>query len=120
VQAGNVLVQGARPRLVDAEIAHVGDPAFDLGQALAHVHVHRVHARDVAALAACEDALLAGYRRAAGDANMRLTDARGYAGVEILRRAIGAARLSLLGTTARAERALELGAALLSGGRASV
>ncbi|MGH9888861.1 MAG: phosphotransferase, partial [bacterium] len=39
VQAGNVLVQGVRPRLVDAEIAHVGDPAFDLGQALAHVHV---------------------------------------------------------------------------------
>lgn len=120
VQAGNVLVQGQRPRLVDAEIAHVGDPAFDLGQALAHVHVHRVHARDLAGIAACEDALLAGYRRAAGDANLRVTDVRGYAGVEILRRAIGAARLSILGTTARAERALELGAALLSGGRASV
>ena len=38
-----------------------------------------------------------------------------YAGVEILRRAIGAARLSLLGTTARAERALELGCALVLG-----
>jgi len=120
VQAGNVIVQGERPRLVDAEIAHVGDPAFDLGQALAHVHVHRVHARDVAVLAACEDALLAGYRRAAGDPGARLTDARGYAGVEILRRAIGAARLSILGTTARAERALELGVALLSGGRTSL
>jgi 5-methylthioribose kinase len=111
VQASNVLVQGARPRLIDAEIAHVGDPAFDLGQAFAHVHLHRAHAR--ALLAACEQALLRGYARGAG-ANPELeARARGYAGVEILRRSIGAARLSVLGTTARAERALELGAALV-------
>jgi 5-methylthioribose kinase len=113
VQAGNVLVQGGRPRLLDAEIAHVGDPAFDLGQALAHVHVHRAHARDTTALAACETALLAGYEKRAGADAALLARARGFAGVEILRRAIGAARLSVLGTTARAERALELGAALV-------
>ena len=113
VQPGNVLVQGVSPRLLDAEIAHVGDPAFDLGQALAHVHVHRVHARDVAALDACERALFAGYARTAfADPELEVR-ARAYAGVEILRRAIGAARLPVLGTTARAERALELGAALL-------
>jgi len=113
VQPGNVLVQDGRPRLLDAEIAHVGDPAFDLGQALAHVHLHRVHARDTAGLDACEAALVRGYQGAAG-ANEKLeTRARGYAGVEILRRSIGAARLTVLGTTARAERALELGAALL-------
>jgi 5-methylthioribose kinase len=110
VQAGNVLVQGERPRLLDAEIAHVGDPAFDLGQALAHVHVHRVRARDAAGCDACEKALVDGY---APD-RTRLARARRYAGVEVLRRAIGAARLLLLGTTARAERALELGIALLS------
>ncbi|MFI5317104.1 MAG: hypothetical protein ACHQ6T_15490 [Myxococcota bacterium] len=110
VQAGNVLVQGERPRLLDAEIAHFGDPAFDLGQAFAHVHVHRVRARDAPVCDACERALVDGY---APDRAV-LARARGYAGVEILRRAIGAARLLLLGTTARAERALELGAALLA------
>jgi 5-methylthioribose kinase len=111
VQAGNVLVQGERPRLLDAEIAHVGDPAFDLGQAFAHVHVHRVRARDAGACEACEKALVDGY----APERALLARARRYAGVEILRRAIGAARLVLLGTTARAERALELGTALLSG-----
>ncbi|HTO71003.1 MAG TPA: phosphotransferase [Myxococcota bacterium] len=109
VQAGNVLVQNDRPRLLDAEIAHVGDPAFDLGQALAHVHVHRVRARDEADCARWERALVDGY----APTRELLARARGYAGVEILRRAIGAARLALLGTTARAERALELGTALL-------
>jgi 5-methylthioribose kinase len=111
VQAGNVLVQGERPRLLDAEIAHVGDPAFDLGQAFAHVHVHRVRARDAGACETCEKALVDGY---APDRPL-LARARRYAGVEILRRAIGAARLVLLGTTARAERALDLGTALVSG-----
>jgi len=110
VQAGNVLVQGERPRLLDAEIAHVGDPAFDLGQAFAHVHVHRVRARDAGACEACEKALVDGY----APERALLARARRYAGVEILRRAVGAARLVLLGTTARAERALELGTALLS------
>jgi 5-methylthioribose kinase len=114
VQPGNVLLQGEQPRLVDAEIAHVGDPAFDLGQAFAHVHLHRAHARDVIPLAACEAALLAGYARTAGESREIAARARAYAGVEILRRAIGAARLTVLGTTARAERALELGAALLA------
>jgi len=112
VQAGNVLVQaGGRPRLLDAEIAHVGDPAFDLGQALAHLHVRRVRAQSAGAGDACERALIDGY----APERERLARARRYAGVEILRRAIGAARLSLLGTTARAERALELGCALVLG-----
>ena len=95
VQAGNVLVQGERPRLLDAEIAHVGDSAFDLGQAFAHVHVHRVRARDASACEACEKALVDGY----APERAVLARARRYAGVEILRRAIGAARLLLLGTT---------------------
>jgi len=111
VQAGNVLVQAQRPRLLDAEIAHVGDPAFDLGQAFAHVHVHRVRTRDANACEACERALVDGY----APERPVLARARRYAGVEIVRRAIGAARLILLGTTARAERALELGTALLLG-----
>ncbi len=113
VQAGNVLVSASRPRLIDAEISHVGDPAFDLGQAFAHIHLHRAHARDSTPLASCEAALLAGYARKSGADRELGARARGFAGVEILRRAIGAARLPVLGTTARAERALELGAALL-------
>jgi 5-methylthioribose kinase len=111
VQAGNVLVQGERPRLVDAEIAHVGDPAFDLGQAFAHVHVHRVRGRGTVETAALEAALFAGY---APEPELAAR-AKRFAGVELLRRSVGAARLTVLGTTARAERGLELGAALLLG-----
>ena len=112
VQAGNVLLQGDLPRLLDAEIAHVGDPAFDLGAALAHVELFVPlecaspdHARGA-------DALLGGYREAGG----RAADgdrARSYAGVEIMRRAIGAARLPVLAGDAAAAAALEHGAGLV-------
>ncbi|MEN8185267.1 MAG: phosphotransferase, partial [Myxococcota bacterium] len=36
-QAGNVLLADGGPRLLDAEIAHQGDPAFDLGTLFAHL-----------------------------------------------------------------------------------
>ena len=42
VQAGNVLLVDGRPKLLDAEIAHLGDPAFDVGTLLAHLVLHDV------------------------------------------------------------------------------
>jgi len=108
--ARHVWVQRERPRLVGGETAHVGDPAFDLGLALAHVHVQRVRARDSALCDACEKALVDGY----APERAVLERARRYAGVEILRRALGPRRLLLLGTTARAERALALGTTLVA------
>ena len=42
VQPGNVLLREGRPVLLDAEIAHVGDPAFDVGTLLAHVWLARL------------------------------------------------------------------------------
>lgn len=91
VQAGNVLLPPAGAKLLDAEIAHVGDPAFDLGTLLAHLLLPGVAAgRPQAAPAA--DAALDAYRAAGGDAAP--TDAFRYAGLELLRRTIGAARVS--------------------------
>ena len=37
VQGGNILLTAEGPKLLDAEIAHVGDPAFDIGTLMAHV-----------------------------------------------------------------------------------
>ncbi len=118
VQAGNLLVQGEGLRLLDAEIAHVGDPAFDLGTALAHLWVHipaggsAVDPRPGAA--ALRDAYLA-----AGGRPEDLDRAPAYAGVEIMRRSIGAARLGFLAGDREATAALSFGAELVASGAAS-
>jgi 5-methylthioribose kinase len=93
VQGGNLLLQGKRLRLLDAEIAHVGDPAFDLGCAWAHLRFHALlpapaHGTGVEKL---EAALLGGYLEGGGDPRVE-PRARRYAGVEMLRRTLGAAR----------------------------
>ena len=94
VQATNVLVQGDQPRLLDAEIAHVGDPGFDLGTALAHLEFHACRPGASIGVERAEAALLEGYRE--GSAAAEPARARPYAGVEMLRRTIGAARKSFL------------------------
>jgi 5-methylthioribose kinase len=98
VQAGNVLLQGKRPRLLDAEIAHVGDPAFDLGCAWAHLRFHaQLPGLRAAGLGVekLEAALLAGYQQGGGDPATE-PRAQRYAAVEMLRRTLGAARLPFL------------------------
>jgi 5-methylthioribose kinase len=91
VQPSNILLPEAGPKLLDAEIAHVRHPAFDLGTALAHLRFHlaRGHA---AAVGRAEQSLLEGYHKGGGRAE-DLERAFGYAGVEMLRRTIGAARV---------------------------
>ena len=109
VQGGNVLLQGEDPRLLDAEIAHVGDPAFDLGVALAHLRLHGCRAEHERparpALRRAELALLDAYLEAGG-ARESLERADRYCGIEMLRRSIGAARPAFVQVPEVAQRAL--------------
>jgi 5-methylthioribose kinase len=95
VQAGNVLLAEPGPKLLDAEIAHVGDPAFDLGMWLAHLLLPSAargepgRARD--AIAAAD----AAYRdRLGGALEVPFAEGARHAGMEMLRRTIGAARVA--------------------------
>jgi len=94
VQAGNVLLPAAGPKLLDAEIAHVGDPAFDLGTLLAHLLLPGAAAGRPEAGAGAAAAALDAYRAAGGECAP--ADALRYAGLELLRRTIGAARVAAL------------------------
>ena len=64
----NILVYQGRMVLLDHEVIHFGDPAFDLGFALAHLlsKAHHVHAMRAAFAAAAGDYWRA-YRAALGD-----------------------------------------------------
>ncbi len=113
-QPGNVMLAAGRPRLIDAEIAHVGDPAFDLGIVLAHVEVFALASHDAAPWTRAAASLVGGYL---GDGGRRddLERAHRYAGVEMLRRSIGAARLPRLEPAGLSEVALSRGAELILG-----
>jgi 5-methylthioribose kinase len=95
VQGSNVLLLPDGPRLIDAEIAHVGDPAFDVGTLLAHVvlaAVARGRADDARSPAA---ELWQSYCGLRGQPPP-LEEAARHAGLEMLRRTIGAARVAIV------------------------
>jgi len=97
VQAGNILLVAGtteHPKLLDAEIAHVGDPAFDVGTFVAHLALPRVaRGRAAEALPAVQASWLA-YASAHGSAGLpAFAQVARYAGFEMLRRTIGAARV---------------------------
>jgi 5-methylthioribose kinase len=92
VQAGNVLLAPSGPKLLDAEIAHLGDPAFDLGTLVAHLCVNALAQR--AAVPSAVTALWSAYQETAGGATLRFEDVARYAGFELLRRTLGAARVA--------------------------
>lgn len=94
VQAANVLLPARGPKLLDAEIAHVGDPAFDLGTFLAHLLLAGLaRGRPREGLPAVAEVWRA-YAKAHGDGGLpRFADAARYAGLELLRRTLGAARV---------------------------
>jgi 5-methylthioribose kinase len=115
VQAGNVLLgpRGA-VKLLDAEIAHVGDPAFDLGTLLAHLALPAV-ARGFSAgalLGRVRDA----YRAERPCDGERLERAQCYAGLEMIRRTIGAARVAAVASDEAGLRVLARGRRLALGG----
>ena len=116
VQAGNVLLPpDGGAKLLDAEIAHVGDPAFDVGMLLAHVLLAGV-ARD--ALASSADIACATWDAYAGACGSGATiapfaDATRYAGIEVLRRTIGAARVAAVADTGVALSAVDLASRMI-------
>jgi 5-methylthioribose kinase len=93
VQAHNILLCREGPKLLDAEIAHVGDPAFDLGSLVAHLSVLALARRGAADAAPAVDAAWGAYHAAEGGA-VRFVEVVRYAGLELLRRTIGAARIA--------------------------
>ena len=114
VQAGNVLLPASGgAKLLDAEIAHVGDPAFDAGILLAHVLLPGLARASLGEAAEVAGATWDAYAAAAGAARPPLADAVRYAGIEIVRRTIGAARVAAVADTTVALAAIALGSRLM-------
>jgi len=95
VQAANVLLTARGPRLLDAEIAHVGDPAFDVGQLVAHLLLPAVARAEAASARGAVQAAWSAYTAAFGaDGRPRFEAAARHCGIELLRRTLGAARVA--------------------------
>jgi len=94
VQAANVLLTPDGPKLLDAEIAHVGDPAFDVGQLVAHLVLPAFSRGETASARDAAEAAWAAYAEGFGaSGHPDFAVAAVYAGVELLRRTLGAARV---------------------------
>jgi 5-methylthioribose kinase len=113
VQPGNVLLVAGAPRLIDAEISHLGDPAFDLGQLAGHLWLRALARGDPRTAAPAVSALWSAWSDSAGgEAQASLfSEALIYAGVEMLRRTLGAARVPEVSRDEVALRAIEAGRA---------
>jgi 5-methylthioribose kinase len=113
VQAGNILLAGDRVTLLDAEIAHVGDPAFDLGSLLAHAVLPAVARGDGKAARPLLRAIARGFEEGRGSATSPEERARalGYGGLELLRRTVGAARVSAVAGDEAGLRVIAIGRA---------
>ncbi|MGH0030964.1 MAG: phosphotransferase [Myxococcota bacterium] len=118
VQSGNVLLAGRGPVLLDAEIAHVGDPAFDLGILLAHVRIDGVARGAAAAAEALASEVFDAYAAAHGEGAPSRPQADLYAGIELLRRTLGAARVPAVATDEAGLAVVEAGVGLVRGARA--
>jgi 5-methylthioribose kinase len=95
VQAGNVLLAARGPKLLDAEIAHVGDPAFDVGELFAHLLLPAVARAEAASARGAVQAAWSAYAEAFGaDGRPGFEGAARYCGIELLRRTLGAARVA--------------------------
>jgi S-methyl-5-thioribose kinase len=114
VQAGNVLLPPGAVKLLDAEIAHLGDPAFDAGLLLAHALLPSAAAGRAAAARPVLEACWRAYAEAHGaDGLAALEDALRYAGLELLRRTIGAARVAAVASDDAGLRVVDVGARLV-------
>jgi 5-methylthioribose kinase len=109
VQPGNVLVAERGAVLLDAEIAHVGDPAFDLGTLFAHLWIPAAARGDSRAAQPAIDAVRRAYRPAS-DLDAR---AQRYAGIEMLRRTLGAARVAAVAGGDASLRVIDFATGLL-------
>ena len=99
------------PKLLAAEIAHVGDPAFDVGTLLAHVLLADC-ARPGAHAGRIITGIWSAYSASHPDGAPTFADVARYAGIEMLRRTIGAARVAVVADESAALRAIALGRSL--------
>jgi 5-methylthioribose kinase len=114
VQAGNVLLPPGGVKLLDAEIAHVGDPAFDAGMLLAHGLLPSAARGNAAAARTLLEGCWRAYAEAHGtDGLPALGDALRYAGLELLRRTVGAARVAAVADDEAGLRVVDVGARLV-------
>jgi 5-methylthioribose kinase len=114
VQAGNVLLPPGGVKLLDAEIAHVGDPAFDAGMLLAHALLPSAARGSATAARPLLEACWRAYAEAHGaDGVPALEDALRYTGLELLRRTVGAARVAAVASDEAGLRVVEVGARLV-------
>jgi 5-methylthioribose kinase len=117
VQPGNVLLPPAGPKLLDAEIAHLGDPAFDLGQLVGHLLLPAAARGEPGGAEPAVRAAWNAYRKAFGAAGLaRLDEVARYAGIELLRRTIGAARVPAVETDSASLAVLDAGLRLVRHG----
>jgi 5-methylthioribose kinase len=112
VQGGNILLTARGPKLLDAEISHVGDPAFDVGTLAAHVLLAGVGRGALGAAREDVVSLWTAYRRT-NDRPPRFAEVARYAGLEVLRRTIGAARVAAVAEPGAALAALDLATRLI-------
>lgn len=115
VQSSNILIAERRPVLLDAEIAHVGDPAFDVGTLVAHVYLPAVAGSELARARATTRHLLAAYSDEHAASSDLAAGVEAYAAIEMMRRTIGAARHPAMAEVEAALRCLDLAEAALSG-----
>jgi 5-methylthioribose kinase len=114
VKCANVVLQPGRARLLDAEFAHFGDAAFDLGTLLGHVWLHLWVGAGARGHADAERALLDAYERAGGAGASLREPARRWAGLDIAGHAAGPMRLSIFRDADQARAALAHGLDLLA------
>jgi 5-methylthioribose kinase len=114
VQAGNVLLAARGAVLLDAEIAHAGDPAFDLGTLFAHLWLPSAARGAALAAEPAVDAALHGYCAENGAFTPADRErAKRYAALEMLRRTLGAARVAAVAEPAASQRVLDFALPLL-------
>jgi 5-methylthioribose kinase len=116
VQPANVLLPASGPRLIDAEIAHVGDPAFDLGQLVGHLLLPAAARGRAAAARPAVDAAWSVWAQATGQGPAARRAVARYAGIELLRRTLGAARVPAVASDAASLRVVDAGLRLIREG----
>lgn len=117
VQAGNVLLAERGAVLLDAEIAHAGDPAFDLGTLFAHLWLPAVARGEAASARTSIEAARTSYAAtnpSFGAADVARADR--YAALEMLRRTLGAARVAAVAEPAASLRVLDFALGKLNEG----
>jgi len=110
VQPTNILVGRDGPKLLDAEIAHVGDPAFDIGILLAHLRLASIAGEPGGLVSRVWDAYANEFAKVKPP---RFPDVARYAGIEMLRRTLGAARAPGVESDEYASRVLAFGTRLI-------